>query len=555
MVSLSNHPSVVIFESHYLFDKISKKQNSETVKKLPIGIQTFSEIITGNYYYVDKTNILAELYQNGKYYFLSRPRRFGKSLFLDTLKEAFEGNKDLFLGLYLENNWDFEKKHPVIRIDFGSGALKDPNLLQKIILDILDEHASHYEISLTREATSSRFRELILALENKYSAKVVILVDEYDKPILDNITNKEIAREMRDGLRNLYSVIKGADAFIKFVFITGVSKFSKVNLFSGLNNLQDITLDERYATICGYTEDDLSIFNEHLIGVNREELRLWYNGYNFLGDKVYNPFDILLFFDRKEYKYYWFETGNPSFLIDLIRESNYNLIEIENVEISEESLGAFDVDNIELESLLFQTGYLTIQDKFRIGAKIRYRLKYPNLEVKMSLTGVILKFLTENKKSGRIESELYRILQTSELSKMKDLFHSFFASIPHDWYRKNTIANYEGYYASIFYCYFTALGLDVRAEDVTNNGQVDMTVFFEEKVYVFEFKVIEMTEAGSALAQIKEKKYYEKYLSDDISVETGLRPVSTISQKNIYLIGVEFSRDNKNITNYEWEKI
>lgn len=519
------------------------------MKKLPIGIQTFSKIRTEDYCYIDKTRNLFELVNSGTYFFLSRPRRFGKSLFLDTLREAFLGNKTLFEGLYLEKNWDWSKKHPVVRIDFGSGVLKSKEELEKKISDILFFHLETYELDpFKTQSISGNLEELIRNLQKKYSEKVVILIDEYDKPILDNITEKEIAREMRDGLRNLYSAIKGADAFNKFVFITGVSKFSKVNLFSGLNNLQDITLDERYATICGYTEEELSIFNERLFNVNRDELRLWYNGYNFLGDKVYNPFDILLFLDRKEYHNYWFETGNSSFLIHLIREYKYNSVEIENVKISEESLGAFDVDNIELEALLFQTGYLTIAEKFKVGSQIHYLLKYPNLEVKASLTEVILKFLTENKKIVNVKSELFQILQKSELSKMKDVFHSFFASIPHDWYRKNQLANYEGYYASIFYCYFTALGLDVRAEDVTNHGQVDLTVFLENNVYVFEFKVIEISEAGSALAQIKERRYYEKYLKSSGFLNSD-NPLS------IYLVGVEFSKDNKNITNYEWERI
>ncbi len=221
------------------------------MKQLPIGIQTLTKILGADYYYVDKTQILAELVKTGSYYFLSRPRRFGKSLFLDTLREAFMGNKELFKGLYLENNWDWSKKYPVIRIDFGYGVIKDPRILDKVILEILQEYSKNESIPLSNETISGRLRELIIGMEKKYSQKVVILVDEYDKPILDNITNTEIAREMREGLRNFYSVIKGTDAYIKFVFITRVSKFSKVNLFSGLNNLLDITLNKRYATICG----------------------------------------------------------------------------------------------------------------------------------------------------------------------------------------------------------------------------------------------------------------------------------------------------------------
>jgi hypothetical protein len=221
------------------------------MKQLPIGIQTLTKILGADYCYVDKTQILAELVKTGSYYFLSRPRRFGKSLFLDTLREAFMGNKELFKGLYLENNWDWSKKYPVIRIDFGYGVIKDPRILDKVILEILQEYSKNESIPLSNETISGRLRELIIGMEKKYSQKVVILVDEYDKPILDNITNTEIAREMREGLRNFYSVIKGTDAYIKFVFITRVSKFSKVNLFSGLNNLLDITLNKRYATICG----------------------------------------------------------------------------------------------------------------------------------------------------------------------------------------------------------------------------------------------------------------------------------------------------------------
>lgn len=359
------------------------------MKKLPLGIQTFSKMIEDNCYYVDKTKFIPQLLENGTYYFLSRPRRFGKSSFLDTLKEAFEGNEKLFKGLYLEKNWDWSKKYPVIKISFGGGVLKREEKLDIVIQEILEDNAKIHNIIFTKTSISGLFRELITELYYKYSMKVVVLIDEYDKPILDNITDKETAAKMRDGLKNLYSVIKDMDAFIKFVFITGVSKFSKVNLFSGLNNLTDITLDHRYATICGYTEDELSIFQERLVDVNREELRQWYNGYNFLGDKVYNPYDILLYLDKKEFKNYWFETGSPSFLMKLIEEKNYNVINIEHTELSEEELGAFDVENIELETLLFQTGYLTIKNKENIYGDTIYSFTYPNEEVKRSLNSTI----------------------------------------------------------------------------------------------------------------------------------------------------------------------
>lgn len=528
------------------------------MKKLPIGIQTFSKIIEDNCYYVDKTRIVSELAASGGYFFLSRPRRFGKSLFLDTLKEAFSGNRDLFKGLYLEKNWNWELKYPVIKISFGNGAHSLEGLHSSFEYN-LRVSAEDHSVSLEGLHYDEKFKDLIRKISIKYNEKVVILIDEYDKPILDNLTYPETAVRIREELRSFYSVIKDSDAFVRFVFITGVSKFSKINLFSGLNNLQDITLDRNFSSICGYTQSELlNVFQDGLADVNMDELKLWYNGYNFLGEKVYNPFDILLYLKNKEFKNYWFETGNPSFLIELIHKNNYNSIDIENVEITEESLGSFDVDMIELETLLFQTGYLTIDKKYNIGAKIRYRLKYPNMEVRMSLTEVILKFLTDSRKTVKIESELYRILEKNDLDAMQPLFHSFFASIPHDWYRKNTMANYEGYYASIFYCYFTSLGLDVRTEDVTNQGQVDMTVFFEDRVYVFEFKVIELAGPGSALAQIKTKRYYEKYLSAFTGTQgdiAGTHGRASLRRENIYLIGVEFSRDSRNIEVCEWEKL
>ncbi|MEM7180301.1 MAG: ATP-binding protein [Spirochaetota bacterium] len=515
------------------------------MKKLPIGIQTFSKIIAGNYYYVDKTELIAQLTeQGGGYYFLSRPRRFGKSLFLDTLKEAYSGNRELFQGLYLENNWDWSKKHPVVKISFGSGVLKTPEILQQRIHEILYKQLQENSLTDSHNKTiAGKFSTLLENLHKKYSQKAVVLIDEYDKPILDNITDTAIATQMRDELKNLYSVLKDADAHIQFVFITGVSKFSKVNLFSGLNNLEDISLNENFATICGYTQEQLNtVFQDKLGDVDMVSLQQWYNGYNFLGDSVYNPYDVLLYLKNKKFKNYWFETGSPSFLLKLVQERQYTIPLMESIKLSESALDRFDVNSIELETLLLQTGYLTIKQVQQRGILRYYHLTFPNLEVKHSLNDSILHFLIHaGQQQERNKDNLYTLLEHSNVEGFEQIFHAFFASIPHDWYRKNTLANYEGYYASIFYTYFTAIGVDVKPEDVTNNGQVDMTVLFEDNVYVFEFKVIELTKAGSALAQIKEKKYYEKYL-------TG-------KEKNVFLIGVEFSKDERNITNYEWEKL
>ncbi|WP_297889909.1 AAA family ATPase, partial [Sulfurihydrogenibium sp.] len=306
------------------------------MKKLPIGVQTFSKIIQENCYYIDKTHFVKKL-ESGGYYFLSRPRRFGKSLFLDTLKEAFSGNKELFKGLYLYNNWDWNKKYPVIHISFGSGVVDNKDKLIKIINSFINKIALEENIKLTEEVLSLKFKELIEKLSEKYNQKVVVLVDEYDKPILDRIEEPDIAKENREVLKDFYSVLKDADPYLHLVFLTGVSRFSKVSIFSGLNQLNDITLDREFATICGYTQTELeTVFEDRIKDFDKEEVKRWYNGYNWLGEPVYNPFDILLLFDKKEFRPYWFETGTPTFLIKMFQKNQYYLPDLENLEVGEE---------------------------------------------------------------------------------------------------------------------------------------------------------------------------------------------------------------------------
>ena len=278
------------------------------MKKLPIGIQTLSKIIEGDFVYVDKTEIAYNLLQKAGYYFLSRPRRFGKSLFLDTLKDIFEGRKELFKGLYIYDKWDWEVKYPVLRVSLGSGVHKSVQDLSENLLWVLKKAERDLGINCNKNLKPKQcFEHLLISAYEKYNQKVVVLIDEYDKPILDNITDEDVARQMRDAMKDFYGIIKDNDAYIQFVFITGVSKFSKMNLFSGLNNLEDITLNPNYGDICGYTHNDLlTVFKEHLQGVDMEKVRQWYNGYNYFGDKVYNPFDILLFISNKfKFSNYW----------------------------------------------------------------------------------------------------------------------------------------------------------------------------------------------------------------------------------------------------------
>ncbi len=513
-------------------------------KKLPIGIQTFREIREDDYYYVDKTGFAQQLIAQGKYFFLSRPRRFGKSLFLDTLAELFAGNEPLFQGLAIHDTWDWQRKAPVIRISFGGGVLHSRERLDHRIAKLLkvNQQALNFECDASDDSADC-FAELIRHAHTTTGERVVVLVDEYDKPILDNLTDPEAARVIRDGLRNLYSVIKEMDAHIRFAMLTGVSKFSKVSLFSGLNNLRDITVSREYSALCGYTDADIdTIFAAELEGLDRAAIRNWYNGYNWTGEAVYNPFDVLLLFQERQFKAYWFETGTPTFLIDLLASRQTWLPDLAQLESDAELLSTFDVNNLSTEALMFQTGYLTIAEESNESGEYWYRLRYPNREVYQSLSNSLLKAWTPQQPTAQPlmqnKRRLLTLLKSNDFPAMQTLFTAFFASIPHDWYRNNPIAQYEGYYASVFYTYFAALGLPIVLEDTTHHGRIDMTVRFNQRIYLFEFKVVEFTPEGRALQQLKDKAYADKYRAEG---------------EPIHLIGVEFSKEQRSVIGFEVE--
>jgi len=511
-------------------------------KKLPIGIQTFANLREDDCYYVDKTGFALQLIQSGKYYFLSRPRRFGKSLFLDTLAELFAGNEPLFRGLFVHDRWDWEKRYPIIRFSFGGGVMQSPEDLERKIREQLHINQAALSLSCTEPGIEGCFAELIRQAHAATGQRVVVLVDEYDKPILDNLTRPETARIVRDGLRNLYSVIKDSDAHIRFAFLTGVSKFSKVSLFSGLNNLRDITVSRDYSALCGYTDADLdAVFAPELAGLDRERIRRWYNGYNWTGEAVYNPFDLLLLFQERQFRPWWFETGTPTFLIDLLTERQTWLPMLGQLETDAALLSAFDVDRIATEALLFQTGHLTIDLEEEISGSYFYRLRYPNHEVYQSLNIALLAAWTpETQADVQHRKSLYRLLLANDFAGLERLFTAFFAGIPADWYRNNPIARYEGYYASVFYAYFAALGLDMTPEDASCQGRLDLAVRFNGQIYLFEFKVVELVPEGQALRQIKERGYAAKYRAEGLP---------------IHLIGVEFSREQRRVVRFEVETL
>ncbi len=511
-------------------------------RKLPIGIQTFSKLREEGCYYVDKTALAMQLIQSGSYYFLSRPRRFGKSLFLDTLRELFEGNQALFKGLAAENTWDWSKKYPVIRISFGGGVLGSVADLGQSLHQQLTMLEQSFGLKQQFPDHRSRFKELITHVATRAGQRAVVLVDEYDKPILDRIESPTIATDIREVLKDFYSVLKDSDEHLKFVFLTGVSKFSKVSLFSGLNNLKDITLDPRYSAVCGYTDEDVdTVFAPELPGLDRELIRQWYNGYNWLGTSVYNPFGLLLLFDTRQFKPHWFETGTPTFLIKLLQQRQQFTPDLTRIVASEALLSTFDVDNIPVESLMFQAGYLTIASHRSILGRLELSLKYPNLEVQAALNDSLLQSLTGAQATpGRHISRLYDLLMVQDFAGLKTLFHAFYASIANDWYRKNEMSQFEGYYVSIFYSYFAALGLHIQLEEATNQGRIDMTVLFNHQVFLFEFKVVELNPAGKALQQIKDKGYADKFKARG---------------EPIHLIGVEFSKATRNIVGFEVETL
>jgi len=513
-----------------------------TQRRLPIGIQTFREIRERNCYYVDKTAYIQRLLDEGKHYFLSRPRRFGKSLFLDTLRTVFEGDGALFDGLIIQNTWDWSVCHPVVRLSFGRGNFKERGHVEASLMEQLEAIERRARVVSHYCTASGRLASVLEALHEQAGRTVAVLIDEYDKPILDALEVPEVARANRDFLRGLYAVIKDSDAHIRFSFLTGVSKFSKVSLFSGLNNLVDITLDPRYSAICGYTEADLdTVFAPELEGLDRDEVREWYNGYGWLGEeRVYNPFDILLLFDKRKFGAWWFETGTPAFLVETLFKHGVGPLDLDGMVGSDDLLSTFDVDDIATEALLFQTGYLTITGEENLGGNILYRLGYPNREVRQSLNDHLLRYLVRDRSRQATNSiRLYRLLQANDFDGMKTLFHAFYASIPHEWYTNNGIARFEGFYASVFYSYFAALGLDITVEDSTNHGRLDMAVQFNGQVYLFEFKVVEMAGEGAAMAQLKARRYADKYRSADVP---------------IHLVAVEFSRETRNVTTFGVER-
>ncbi len=508
---------------------------------LPIGIQSFGSIRELGCRYVDKTGYLRDLLERGQRYFLSRPRRFGKSLLVDTLKCLFECRQELFRGLAIEPHWDWSAPQPVVRLSFGGGSFNEPGGLHRSLLAQLRSHERRNDVHLESQDGPGRLAELLEALHDQRGCRVAVLVDEYDKPILDLLREPDVAIANRDYLRNLYAAIKDSDEHVQFCFLTGVSKFSKVSLFSGLNNLRDITLAPEFSSICGYTEGDLdTVFADELEGLDRERIREWYNGYSWSGsERVYNPFDVLLLLEERQFKNWWFETGTPTFLIEALAENDVPWHRLDGMPATDQLLSKFDVGDIAAEALLFQTGYLTILESQHRDGESRYWLGCPNREVRQSLHGALLDSLLGA--GWRRETQkwrLHEVLTAGDLEGLEAQLRALLAGIPHEWHGRNPMGNYVGWYASVMYAHFAALGLEVRAEESGSRGRADLCVRGCGRVYVFEFKMRERASPKAAMAQLKARGYADQY--------RGLG-------EPIHLVGVEFNAETRNVTQFETE--
>jgi hypothetical protein len=499
------------------------------MKKLPIGIQDFEQIRKGSYLYVDKTHYLPALLDFGKYLFLSRPRRFGKSLLLGTLKAWFEGKKELFegLSLYQQTTW---QAYPVILIDYSVVDYhKDVATFERSLYYRLENYAIQYEIKITRLGIKSQLEELVRKLYQKTGQQVVLLIDEYDKPIIDFLDRPVQAHQNKEVLANFYSVIKSLDPYLHFVMITGVSRFSKISVFSGMNNLIDITLQKQFGALLGFTQKELeTTLTPYLQALQQQEaidsptllnqIQYWYNGYSWnVIEKVYNPFSILNLLHQQQFKNYWFSTGTPTFLIEQMNKAALSPVDLTNITLTDISFDAYDLKHLDIKALLFQTGYLTIthQEKATLGARL-YHLQIPNEEVRASLFTYLLADYTQQQK-GNIQPDIIHIRQAlvkENFEQFKVLLRRFMAGIPSKLHIKK-----ESYYQSLFYMLFSLLGIKIELEKLTDKGIIDGVLELDKQTYIVEFKFQQRGKMISlltrALEQIRHRKYYEAYLRNN----------------------------------------
>ena len=514
------------------------------MKAITSSVYNFEKLRQEGYLYVDKTEYIWKLINPaGESYFLSRPRRFGKSLTVSTLKAVFEGKKELFKGLAIYDKPYDWKPYPVIHFDFANCDIQSADELIRYLNNQLSDIANLFNLQLRGDLLSVRFENLINDIA--VNGNVVILVDEYDKPILNNISN-QCVNEILNVLKGFYSNIKKAEGKLRFVFVTGVSKFCHVSLFSDLNNLTDITMDARYATMFGYTQEELeanfadkisAIANGQDIDAFKSKIKEWYNGFRFEENAktVYNPVSLAKFFENGgKFNNYWFSTGTPSFLMELAKQKNFDFESSLKEPVPQITFNAFEIDNIDPLTLLLQTGYVTIKGTEERFGETWYYLDFPNTEVTSAFSAYILNsYAGKTQTDGvRFVSEFATSLVKNDLKRLRKAMESFFAGIPYDVHKKQ-----ESTFQGIFFSVFRLLGVYIEAESETNDGRIDAVVQTPKAIYIFEFK---LDNDPTALSQIKEKEYFKKYLLDE---------------RDIYIIGVNFDSVKGNLIGWQDEKV
>ncbi len=511
-------------------------------KRLPIGLQDFRKIIENDFKYIDKTRYIYQICQSPGAYFLSRPRRFGKSITIATLQELYLGSKELFKGLWIEDKWDWSKTWSVIRL-----SLKDVNFeqlgLEKALFDRVEELSKKMNVPLTKTTARDQFREIIQVLGQEQ--KVVILIDEYDAPIIHYLgKNLGKAEDNRELLKGFFSVLKELDALIELVFLTGVSKFSKVGIFSGLNNLRDLTMDAQYATMLGYTQEELeSNFVEEIeltaeqLKLSKvellEQMRVWYNGYRFHphAASVYNPVSSNLFFEQQEFQNFWFATGTPSFLVNILKTEGVFDLHFPATSLS--GFESFELNQIKPIALLFQTGYLTIQSKDEDGL---VSLDYPNKEVRDSMLEVLIEGFVgvDAELSAALIIKIRNAFRANDLERVIQILQEVFKKLPyflHEHYP-------EKFFHAAIHLLFSYLGVRIHSEVCTSDGRIDSLVETDTHIYILEYKLDQSAQV--ALEQIKLKRYYQAYWN------VG---------KPVVGVGVNFSSKSKNIEGWVAETL
>ena len=531
-------------------------------RKLPIGIQSFEKLRRGKYLYIDKTPFIWKLAQSSNPYFLSRPRRFGKSLFLSTLAAYFLGQKELFNGLYLEKAEEEQavlenraawQEYPVFYLDFNTGQYNTERSLMSQLNLLLSRFEEVYGTNKNEEEISQRFAGVIQRAYQQTGKQVVILVDEYDKPLLQTMgVNEALNEQYRNELKAFYSVLKTCDEYIRFAFLTGVTKFSKISIFSDLNNLKDISLHETYAGICGITQKELEDNFEPEIQALAERqgldypqaiaaLKQWYDGYLFhpTGEGMYNPFSLLNAFDYKEIKSFWFSTGTPTFLVNFLKEAHYFIPDLDgNVELDESGLQTYRAVAQDALPILFQSGYLTIKEYIKEAQM--YRLGFPNDEVRYGFLKNLLPAYTAVpfEDTGKSVWRFVEDIRKGKVDSFMERMQSIIAGISYDNFSKEKLKLREQNYQTAVYLIFKLMGQFVQTEVYCASGRADCVVITADAIYLFEFKLNGNGSAEDALNQIKKQSYAAQYKAN---------------RKKTVLIGCTFSEETRTIKDWKTE--